>query len=450
MRSDLRYDKEYGRIMLRDRELVEDDATAIGRPEGALNSYRAKACSAVGILFLTCCSWFSSTSEDDSMQAIALQSQITRVQPMTGIVLWEQLKNKDTDAIQLEYSYMRYSDVVKEEGIYDWTVVEKKLDSVASRSHQAILRFWDTYPGREATVPAYIKALPDYLDIVAESEGRDTGFPDWSHPEYQRFFLEFYQKFAEQYDNDPRLAFLETGFGLWAEYHIYDPEEIPGKNFPSKDFQARFVTHLDTLFQQTPWMISQDAHDEGRTPFASQPDLLDIDFGIFDDSFHLAWEPGYNLGGWTFFGRRRYEKSPAGGEILFPNQAHSDSVDAVWAQESRNFGISFMICEQWLRWITMDRLRQNSMAMGYKFEISDFRTDENSARVTVTNTGVAPIYYDAFVTVNGIRSTETLKYLQPGERRRYSVESGGVAPELTIECDRLVPGQRIEHEANLQ
>ena len=25
----------------------------------------------------------------------------------------------------------------------------------------------------------------------------ESGFPDWSHPEYQRFFLEFYQKFAE-------------------------------------------------------------------------------------------------------------------------------------------------------------------------------------------------------------------------------------------------------------
>ena len=43
------------------------------------------------------------TSEGSKFQSIPLKSQITGVQPMTGIVLWEQLDNKDTDAIQMEY-----------------------------------------------------------------------------------------------------------------------------------------------------------------------------------------------------------------------------------------------------------------------------------------------------------------------------------------------------------
>jgi hypothetical protein len=29
------------------------------------------------------------------------------------------------------------------------------------------------------------------------------------------------------------------------------------------------------------------------------------------------------------------------------------------------------------------------------------------------------------------------------------VAAGGPSPQLTIECDRLVPGQRIQYEANL-
>ncbi|MBN2008803.1 DUF4832 domain-containing protein [candidate division KSB1 bacterium] len=388
------------------------------------------------------------TVEND-YQDIHLKSKITGVQPMTGIVLWEELKNKDTDAIQLEYSYMRYNDVVKEKGVYDWSVVEQELNSTASRAHQAILRFWDTYPGRESTVPDYIKALPDYHGIVALSEKRETGFPDWSNPEYQRFFLEFYQKFAEKYDKDPRLAFLEVGFGLWSEYHIYDPKEIPGTNFPSLDFQTTFFHHIDTLFQETPWLISEDAHVGSRTPFASQPELLNIDFGIFDDSFHLAWKPGYNYEGWEFFGLKRYERSPTGGEILFPRKERSDFVDSHWAHESRKFGITFMICEQWLRWISIDRLREHSMACGYKFQVTEFTTNKYSAKVTVKNTGVAPIYYDAFITVNGVRSEESLKFLQPGESRQFHVQSGGENPKLTIECDRLVPGQKIEYNADL-
>jgi len=416
-----------------------------------MNSSFAMTCLVVGFLiFIGSGFTQTATSEKNEFQSIPLQSKITSVQPMTGIVLFEQRDNKETDVIQMEYSNMRYNDVVKERGIYDWTVVERTLNSTASRSHQAILRFWDTSPGRESTVPDYIKALPDYNNIVAKSENRDTGFPDWSHPEYQRFMLEFFEKFAAKYDKDPRLAFLEVGFGLWSEYHIYQPGEILGTNFPSKEFQAKYFKHLASIFKELPWMISQDAHPDSRSPFASQPELLDLKFGLFDDSFHLAWEPSYNLNGWKFFGLKRYEESPAGGEILFPNEERSNFVDSNWTQKTKEFGITFMITEQWLRWITVDRLRQNSMDCGYKFQITDFKTNENSAKITVKNIGVAPIYYDAFVTVNGVRSTESLKYLQAGNSREFLVRSGGKKPRLTIESDRLVPGQKIEYVADLK
>jgi hypothetical protein len=381
---------------------------------------------------------------------IPLQSSITSVQPMTGIVMWQDSRNSHTDAIQLEYSYMRYSDVVTKKGIYDWSVVERKLDAVAARKHQAILRFWDTYPGHPTGIPAYIKALPDYREITAKSENRDTGFPDWSHPEYQRFVREFYQTFARQYDRDPRLAFLETGFGLWAEYHVYSGPEEPGKTFPSKAFQAKFFPHMANVFKETPWMISQDAHVAKRTPFASQPALLELRFGIFDDSFHLAWEPGYNLDGWTFFGRDRYRHSPAGGEILFPNQQRETYVAKHWAAETRNFGITFMICEQWPRLTTMERIKEHGLACGYKFKVLAFKASPDESQVTVTNTGVAPIYYDAFVTVNDVRAEASLRYLQPDETRQFTIASGGTDPRLTIECDRLVKGQQITFDADLK
>lgn len=109
---------------------------------------------------------------------IPLQRHIAGVQPMTGLVMWEELPHASSDAIQLEYSYMRYGDVVKEKGEYDWSPVERKLAASAGRKHQAILRFWDTYPGRPTSVPAYIKALPDYKETVGKSANRDTGFPD--------------------------------------------------------------------------------------------------------------------------------------------------------------------------------------------------------------------------------------------------------------------------------
>src|SRR5205814_2742051 len=130
--------------------------------------------------------------------------------------------------------------------------------------------------GKETTVPEYIKKLPDYRETRAPSEKKQTAFPDWSHAELQRFILEFYSKFAEKYDRDRRLAFVETGFGLWSEYHIYDGPMKLGKTFPDRDFQAEFIGHLGRAFRKTPWMISVDAADGSRAPFASRRDLLKI------------------------------------------------------------------------------------------------------------------------------------------------------------------------------
>jgi hypothetical protein len=231
---------------------------------------------------------------------------------------------------------------------------------------------------------------------------------------------------------------------------VYSGPETPGVTFPSLDFQARFFRHLAEVFTDTPWMISQDAHVAARTPFASQPDLFRLAFGIFDDSFHLAWSPSYNLTGWTFFGRDRHLRSPAGGEILFPNLERAAFVADRWAAEARNFGITFMIAEQWPRWTTMDRIKEHSLACGYRFRVTAFEAGPKVSRVTVANTGVAPIYHDAFVAVNGVRARESLKRLAPGESRQFTAASGGVAPTLTIESDRLVPGQVIGFDADLK
>ena len=68
------------------------------------------------------------------------------------------------------------------------------------------------------------------------------------------------------------------------------------------------------------------------------------------------------------------------------------------------------------------------------------------------NTGVAPIYRDAYVAVNGIRGSYNLRKLMPGEGVWVRIENGSMpaTPALTIECDHLVPGQRIGYEAEIK
>ena len=400
----------------------------------------------------------------DSFRRVPLKSSVTKVQPMTGIVLWMDHDEVATDNIQLEYSYMKYNEVCRKKDVYDWSALEKKLNAVAARGHQAVVRFYYVYVGQKCTVPDYIKEWPGYEETSGKSEGRTTYFPDWSCEELQRFHMEFYKEFAKRYDSDPRLAFLETGFGLWAEYHIYDGPYVPGKTFPSKDFQAEFMRGMAEWFKETTWSISIDAaghsDDEEPTygPFEEQPELLNLRFGNFDDSFMCEDHDGYNYKSWKFFGEERYKKAPLGGEFSYytdSDQKHcldkKGMHGRVFEDEVAKFHMTFIIGNDQPEHQSWTRIREASLSMGYKFRITDYRIKADTAAVHIANVGVAPIYRDAWVAVDGVRSDWSLAGLMHGQESWVSLTVPGLSEKSvpSIECDHLVKGQKIGFEADL-
>ena len=390
---------------------------------------------------------------------VALQSAITHVQPMTGIVLWNTSSSNKKEYVQLEFSYMLYSDVCKEKDVFDWTPMDKLLQEVASRGHQAVVRFRYTYPGHSCAVPNYIKGWPGYEVTNGKSEGRNTEFPDWRCEELQRFHMEFHRRFAERYDKDPRLAFVEIGFGLWAEYHIYDGPCIIGKTFPSHEFQAQFLPKMDEWFQDTPWLFSIDAADSKYAPFHKQKELLDLNFGNFDDSFMCDDWSGYNWSSWKFFGEDRYKKGPAGGEFSYYtdyDQKHAlDKAGMhgrVFEDVVAKVHMTFIIGNDQPGKQTPERIAEAAMSMGYRFEIRDFQVKEGeSAAVRIANVGVAPIYRDAFVEVEGVRGELNLRTLMPGDEAWVKIAcKATTASRPSIACDHLVSGQEIQYQADIR
>lgn len=383
---------------------------------------------------------------------IYLDNTITKVQPMTGIVFWDDSNDNNTDAISLEYSYMRFDDIIEDSADYNWDAVENKLNDIASRKHQAIFRFRYIYPGKTTTIPQYILDRADYTEVIAKSEGKDTHFADWTCVELKRFTLEFYTRFAERYDKDPRLAFIQVGFGLWAEYHIYSGPNKIGEQFPDKEFQEEFFHHLDANFIHTPWSISIDAADDYYTPFADKPELKDIRFGLFDDSFMHKSHGGYNTRSWNFFDRERYQISPAGGEFSYYSDYDQQHVldypggpyGLPFEYYAEDFHISYMIGNDQPAYQTMERIKEASLAAGYKFKIASLKTATDTSVFEITNYGVAPIYHDAYIAINGNRCSESLKLLAPGDTKTFSLSTGAKDAEITIESDRLVDGQEIQ------
>jgi len=406
-------------------------------------------------LLIACGGGNNNTSDENPTQDRVVNgggvSSFTKVQPMTGIVVWDGNPNADSGAHTLEYSYMLFEDVVSEKGVYDWTVVETKLNDIASRNHQAILRFRYTYVGQQTSVPKYIKDLPDYNETQGISEGKETWFPDWSHQELQDFTLEFYEKFAERYDDDPRLAFLQVGFGLWGEYHIYDGPFELGKTFPSKEYQALFLNRMNTLFTNLHWSISIDVEDGNVAPFRDDPSLLNLSFGLFDDSFMAEEHATVNEQRFKFLGlETRYVNNPIGGEfsyytdydqqnVLSPNGPHGESYESF----IKRFHTTYMIGNDQYKYQSLDRIKEASIHTGYKFEVTKFVKSGSKSFLTVRNVGTAPIYYDAYLSINGNKSTTSLRAVLPNEEREFTINYDG-NEDLVIICDRLLEGQTID------
>ena len=376
---------------------------------------------------------------------------------MTGIVVWEDNdKARSKSWVTMEYAYMKYSDVCSKKDQYNWKSVDKFLESVASRGHQGVIRFRYTYVGESCAVPAYIKALSDYKATWGDSEDEETEFPDWRCTELQRFHMEFHRLLAERYDSDPRLAFLQTGFGLWAEYHIYDGPFILGQTFPSKAFQSEFLQAMDGWFTKTPWSISIDAADAKYAPFHEEPALLELGFGNFDDSFMCKAHDKENLPNWQFFGEERYKRAPLGGEFSYyssSDQKHCLDKEGmhgrVFEDEVARYHMTYIIGDGQYRYQTDSRLTEASLCMGYRFELRSAELRTGEAALTVANTGVAPIYYDAYLTFDGHRSDFNLRTLLPGQEQRILVPLPANLPSkhtIRIVSDALLEGKTIPYD----
>jgi len=391
-------------------------------------------------------------------EKVKIKSSITHVQPMTGIVLWSDNKLTVTDAIQLEFRYCGYNEVVDARGEYDFSKIDKVLADIAARKHQAVLRFYYEYVGKKTTVPDFIKNRAEYKETIGKSEGKTTHFGDWSNAALKEFTLDFYTKVAERYDNDPRIAFLETGFGLWAEYHIYDGPNELGKQFPDKAFQAKFLRHMNSQFKNLPWMISVDAVDDQYSPLKSTTELLALNFGVFDDSFLCKEHPQVNAINWKDLQLDRWKRAPGGGEFSYYNNRDQrmalspEGPNGVsFERAAAQFHISFMIGDGQFGFQNKQRIAEAGMATGYRFRITSAQRLDSKVRLEVINEGVAPIYRDAYFANDMQRSSISLKGLLPGETRVVELADPAkkIPAALTIQSDYLVTGQEIQFLADL-
>ena len=434
---------------------------------------------------------------------VPLQSSITKALPMTGIMLWSNdPKPAYEEEIALEFGYCYPSQVVtgkKSDGTidYDWSGFDATLADVAGRNHQMVVLVAYENPGNttlgslrgSTAVPAYIKARSDYHETFNMAGSDSTWYADWTNAELKWFTKQFFVDFAARYENDPRVAFLEVGFGHWSEYHIYGTALDTGVNFPARDYQKEWALHLGATLHDLPWIVGiAVGTGDYKSPFRDDADVRALDFGLLDCTFMSmnheegdCAQCGYNEGLWKKMDYgNHWQAAPNGGEISYwtygsdwayvtaYDQAHNDWLNVkaydqknflreegvhghTWAEMAAKYHLTFMLGGNDMLQGghgSQENVLRGSLATGYKFRVTSFARTSTQARVTVKNEGVAPIYRDAYIAVNGTRGGESLKGLLPGDSVTAMIPATGDL-ELAIECDHTLPGRPIQYLADL-
>ena len=237
-----------------------------------------------------------------------------------------------------------------------------------------------------------------------------------------------------------------------------------GVNFPSHEYQAEFLTHVHTLFNNTPWSISVDAADKAYAPIVKADSLMALNFGLFDDSFmhknhEISQGGGYNEKCWRALDTLRWQKSPAGGEISYytrDDQRNFLNPDGMygytWEQAAAKYHITYIIGNDAPsgQFATPERMKEATLATGYRFCIDDFKISSDSAAIKISNKGIAPIYRDAYVAMDDVRIDYSLKQLLPENSVWLKAPIRRSDPEISIQCDHLLEGKKIEFEADVQ
>jgi hypothetical protein len=384
--------------------------------------------------------------------------------PLKGLVPY-QADVRDRFPHSLEFNYLPYSALVKGYTEFDWTPLERMLDDIASRGHQAVFRIYLEYPGRPSGIPEFLRkdglTVTNWLFPENNPPARiDT--PNYEDANLRRSLRSFIAALGKKYDGDPRIGFITAGLlGAWGEWHTYPRSEL----FASKRVQLEVMDAYEAAFRTTPVLLRYPTGE--RDPHRAKN--ADRNFGYHDDSF--AWatlHTGKKGDEWFYMtalkaagpaAEAKWKTRPIGGEIR--PEAWGRVFDA---NPGKNEIQNFRECVEatHVTWLMdsgmfarkqpaerMARALEQVRRMGYEFHAPEVRigTPMNgtvTVRLTIENRGVAPFYFDwtpqygwlqAGRVVTTAAGSGKLAGLLPGDKPRVWTD--------TIDVTGLKPGTYI-------
>lgn len=305
---------------------------------------------------------------------------------------------------------------------YNWTSLDTMLQESAGRGKQLIFRVFADYPGAK---PAY--AVPTWLrnglSTCTYSEDGGGISPDYDNATLVGAMVDLVHALAARYDGDPRVGFIQIGLlGHWGEWH---DESCP---FASPATQATLLLAFNASFTTTRLLLRYADVSGGLN-------VSSLTVGLHDDSFG---QDTIGAESWQFLQRevtahatQQWQVAPIGGELRPELQLcifaeDPSSACAGTGVTPQNFTACVVESHASWQWDysafsgsgynasngDLARALKGATLMGYAFTVMNVSVTAGGAGVynvvwTVTNMGVAPVYYATFPSMPIVDATGT-------------------------------------------
>lgn len=346
------------------------------------------------------------SKKEDSIVHTLTYAKSPADNPLKGFVGYQGTGSYSDFPISLEYIVMPISEIVIGKDEYDWSLLEKYLNEVASYGRQSILAFYLDTPGSELgiqAIPQYLLneglKVKEYTMGSGTSDEIETGFsPDYSNKDLWEMVYAFVEKLGKRYDGDVRIAQIEASIvGIWGEWHTspYD--------FGLEDSQLSQLAKIyDQAFDKT--QISCRYPKSGM-------ENLSVGYSDYSFCYETIVDAWSQLAQLKKFNLKNYWKKNMGGGELMPRFVQTIFETEGWSLKE---GESYEECVQALHpsWLLVGSLtefdpveRENAInaasRLGYDFTVTQAYYSENIQKGTaqmgvgilIKNIGVAPFYY---------------------------------------------------------
>ena len=196
--------------------------------------------------------------------------------------------------------------IEKEEGVYDWSLMDKSIDFWESQGFDIHLRFctdFNFYSVQSAVgCPEYLYTKYEVPYQIRQVEGNNTAkFPDYNHPKYQEKLGLLLDELFERYAGRPAVKMVDLrAFGLWGEWHTgYQYEDLADRQSALKSIIDIWSEKLQSYGK---YLMLSSSYDPDYTGSANVTEFMQksaFDYAMTKDNVAIRRD---GIGGAVHYG----------------------------------------------------------------------------------------------------------------------------------------------------